>query len=144
MHISSRAHRHQVQDVPVTVGFSLQKFSTDRVNFTVFDMSGSGKYRNLWEHYYSEVQGIIFVIDSTDVLRMDVVKKELFTLLSHPDIAGRPIPILFYANKKDLPSSVDASELSKVLDLPRVSDRPITIVYVFRWRLVLVHFYCCH
>jgi ADP-ribosylation factor-like protein 6 len=62
----------------------MQKFSTDKVNFTVFDMSGAGKYRSLWEHYYSDVQGIIFVVDSTDAERMDVVKNELFTLLSHP------------------------------------------------------------
>ena len=29
--------------------FSGQFFS---LNFTVFDMSGQGRYRNLWEHYY--------------------------------------------------------------------------------------------
>lgn len=29
--------------------FSCQIFS---LNFTVFDMSGQGRYRNLWEHYY--------------------------------------------------------------------------------------------
>jgi ADP-ribosylation factor-like protein 6 len=119
----------KVQDVPVTVGFSLQKFTTDLVNFTVFDMSGSGKYRNLWEHYYVDVKGIIFVIDSTDSQRMDVVKTELQTLLSHPDIASRSIPILFFSNKKDLPTSLDAAEISKLLDLPSVLDRPITIVY---------------
>ena len=49
----------QVQEVQPTVGFSLQKFTTDLVNFTVFDMSGSGKYRNLWEHYYSDVKGAV-------------------------------------------------------------------------------------
>jgi hypothetical protein len=30
--------------------------------------------------------GIIFVIDSTDIVRMEVVKTELFTLLSHPGL----------------------------------------------------------
>ena len=59
---------------------------------------------------------------------MDVVRKELFTLLGHPDLRNKPIPILFYANKKDLPNSVDPAELSKILDLPRITDRPITIV----------------
>jgi signal recognition particle receptor subunit beta len=94
------------------------------------------------------------VIDSTDIVRMEVVKTELFTLLSHPglwifcedvddvngltiltkinlkiaDISSRPIPILLYSNKKDLPNSVEAAEISKILDLPRILDRPITIV----------------
>ena len=44
-------------DIVPTVGFAVQKVAVDQVNFTIFDMSGSGKYRNLWEHYYSDVKG---------------------------------------------------------------------------------------
>lgn len=42
-----------------------------------------GRYRNLWEHYYKEVGGIIFCIDSTDQIRMCVALDELDALLSH-------------------------------------------------------------
>lgn len=62
-------------------------------------MSGQGRYRNLWEHYYADVQAIIFVIDSTDKFRMVVAKEELQTLLNHEDIKKVNVPILFYANK---------------------------------------------
>jgi hypothetical protein len=32
-------------------------FVLDRnVGFTAFDMSGQGRYRNLWEHYYKDCQ----------------------------------------------------------------------------------------
>lgn len=44
-------------------------------------MSGQGRYRNLWEHYYRDCQGIIFVVDSSDRLRMVVAKDELDMLL---------------------------------------------------------------
>lgn len=40
------------------------------LNFTVFDMSGAGRYRMLWEHYYREAQAVIFVLDSADKLRL--------------------------------------------------------------------------
>jgi ADP-ribosylation factor-like protein 6 len=73
----------RVQEVAVTVGFSTQRVAFENTTLTVFDMSGAGKYRNLWEHYYNDVKGIIFVIDGTDTVRMDVVKTELHTLLSH-------------------------------------------------------------
>ncbi len=33
---------------------------------TCFDMSGQSRYRSLWEHYYVQVEAIIFVVDSTD------------------------------------------------------------------------------
>ncbi len=51
------------------------------MGFTAFDMSGQGRYRNLWEHYYKECQGIVFVVDSSDKLRMVVAKDELDMLL---------------------------------------------------------------
>lgn len=35
------------------------------------------------EHYYSEAEGIIFVIDSAEAVRICVVKDELDTLLAH-------------------------------------------------------------
>lgn len=40
------------------------------LTFTVFDMSGAGRYRMLWEHYYRETQAVIFVLDSADRLRL--------------------------------------------------------------------------
>jgi GTPase SAR1 family protein len=40
------------------------------LHFTVFDMSGAGRYRMLWEHYYRETQAVIFVLDSADKLRL--------------------------------------------------------------------------
>ncbi|XP_032267540.1 ADP-ribosylation factor-like protein 6 [Phoca vitulina] len=81
----------QSQDIVPTIGFSIEKFKSSSLSFTVFDMSGQGRYRNLWEHYYKEGQAIIFVIDSSDRLRMVVAKEELDTLLNHPDIKHRRI-----------------------------------------------------
>ena len=62
-------------------------------------MSGQGRYRSLWEHYYADVQAIIYVVDSTDKIRMCVAKEELDQLLNHEDIKRSKAPILFYANK---------------------------------------------
>ena len=62
-------------------------------------MSGQGRYRSLWEQYYTDIQAIIFVLDSTDKFRFVVAKEELQTLLSHEEIKKTQAPILFYANK---------------------------------------------
>lgn len=62
--------------------------SVKNVSFTAFDMSGHDRYRSLWEHYYKDCHGIIFLIDSTDKLRLVVVKEELDMLLQHPDVEG--------------------------------------------------------
>ena len=62
-------------------------------------MSGQGRYRSLWEHYYADVQAIIYVVDSTDRIRMCVAKEELEQLLNHEEIKKCRSPILFFANK---------------------------------------------
>jgi hypothetical protein len=40
------------------------------LRFTVFDMSGAGRYRTLWEQYYREAESVIFVVDSADKFRL--------------------------------------------------------------------------
>ena len=30
----------------------MEEFKHEGLQFTCFDMSGQGRYRNLWEHYY--------------------------------------------------------------------------------------------
>uniref|UniRef100_A0A8C3UEC2 ADP-ribosylation factor-like protein 6 n=69 Tax=Passeriformes TaxID=9126 RepID=A0A8C3UEC2_CATUS len=114
----------QTQDIVPTIGFSIEKFKTSSLSFTVFDMSGQGKYRDLWEHYYKEGQAIIFVIDSSDKLRMVVAKEELDTLLNHPDIKHRRLPILFFANKMDLRDAVSSVKVSQLLSLENIKDKP--------------------
>ncbi|XP_056881655.1 ADP-ribosylation factor-like protein 6 isoform X1 [Takifugu flavidus] len=114
----------QAQDIVPTIGFSIEKFKTSSLSFTVFDMSGQGRYRNLWEHYYKEGQAIIFVIDSADKLRMVVAKEELDTLLNHPDIKHRRIPILFFANKMDVRDALSSVKVSQLLCLENIKDKP--------------------
>ncbi|KAL4635704.1 ADP-ribosylation factor-like protein 6 [Arapaima gigas] len=124
MYLSGRCFIAQTQDIVPTIGFSIEKFKTSSLSFTVFDMSGQGRYRNLWEHYYKEGQAIIFVIDSGDKLRMVVAKEELDTLLNHPDIKHRRIPILFFANKMDLRDALSSVKVSQLLCLENIKDKP--------------------
>ena len=111
-----------VKEVTPTVGFNVEQFARSAINFTVFDMSGAGKYRNLWEHYYKDAQAIIFVIDCSDKLRMCVVKEELQAMLQHPDTRG--VPTLFFANKIDISDHLNPVECVQYLDLDSVKDRP--------------------
>ena len=39
----------QEEEVQATVGFQESTFKKNNINFTVFDMSGQNKYRDLWE-----------------------------------------------------------------------------------------------
>ncbi|CAG0910685.1 unnamed protein product, partial [Cyprideis torosa] len=110
-----------------TVGFTVQQFRYKGINFTAWDMSGAGKYRALWEHNYKSAMGVIFVVDSSDKLRMVVAKDELDLLLDHPDIKSRQVPLLFFANKMDLRDALSSVRISQELGLDRIADKPWNI-----------------
>lgn len=48
------------------------------------------------------MEGLIFVIDSTDRERIDEVREEFHNILTFPYMTN--VPILIIANKRDLPS----------------------------------------
>jgi ADP-ribosylation factor-like protein 1 len=56
--------------------------------------------RPYWRCYYPNTNAIIFVIDSSDKDRIDVVKQELFLVLQEEELKGIPVAIL--ANKQDI------------------------------------------
>ncbi|XP_026467244.1 ADP-ribosylation factor-like protein 6 [Ctenocephalides felis] len=119
-----KTQEQRTMNVVPTVGFSVEKFQTNNVEFTAFDMSGQGRYRSLWEHYYKKCQGIIFVVDSSDILRLVVVKDELDLLLQHPDICNRKLPILFFANKMDYADALSSVKIASGLGLEAIKDKP--------------------
>jgi len=111
-------------EVTPTVGFQVEEFSKNNINFTVYDMSGQGRYRSLWEHYYADVQAIIYVLDSSDRLRMCVAKEELEQLLGHENIKATRCPILFFANKMDMAGALSLEECMDELGLDKVREKP--------------------
>uniref|UniRef100_A0A8C5DVY0 ADP-ribosylation factor-like protein 6 n=1 Tax=Gouania willdenowi TaxID=441366 RepID=A0A8C5DVY0_GOUWI len=114
----------QAQEIVPTIGFNIEKFKSSSLSFTVFDMSGQSRYRSLWEHYYKESHAIIFVIDSSDKLRMVVAKEELDTLFKHEDIRCKKMPVLFFANKTDLKDAMSSVKVSQMLSLENIRDKP--------------------
>ena len=109
-------------EIVPTVGFTIDKFDSKALSFTAFDMGGQGKYRDMWSVYYKDCDGVIFVIDSSDKLRMPVAKDELEHLINQPETRDRRIPILFFANKMDLRESLSTVKCSTMLGLDQIDS----------------------
>ncbi|KAJ8975195.1 hypothetical protein NQ317_014917, partial [Molorchus minor] len=69
----------------------------------------------LWKSYTRCTDGIVFVLDSVDVERMEEAKMELIRTVKSPENSG--VPILVLANKQDLPGAREPRELEKLLGL---------------------------
>lgn len=119
-----KPEKAQTTDIVPTVGFTVEKVLANGLNFTIFDMSGQGRYRNLWEHYFQDAQAIIFVIDSSDNLRIVVAKEEFDLLIQHAMIKSKRIPVLFFANKMDVRNALTPVQISNLLKLDELRDKP--------------------
>lgn len=103
-----------VKTVP-TVGFNVENVCYKNINFDVWDVGGQDKMRPLWRHYYKEARGLIFVVDSHNTDRFQEARGELESMLE--DAALNDVPLLVFANKKDLPNASPTAEIAESLGL---------------------------
>ncbi|KAI0471496.1 ADP-ribosylation factor family-domain-containing protein [Xylariaceae sp. FL0804] len=86
--------------------------------FVIRDVGGHGENRPRWldsVHEDGDVQGLIFVADSSDRDRLVEAREELELLLSGSDNKLRGLPLLVLANKMDLPNAMDTAEMRNKL-----------------------------
>ena len=65
-----------VSSVP-TVGFNVEEINYKGLQFTVWDIGGQTKLRDLWHHYYQGSDAVIYVLDSADEERIQLAKETL-------------------------------------------------------------------
>ncbi|XP_071899229.1 ADP-ribosylation factor-like protein 13A [Anas platyrhynchos] len=90
----------------------------DRFEVTLVDLPGAQRFRSAWRSHYSTAHGLLFVLDSSDLARMEEARKALSRILSHPDVSGKPLLLL--ANKQDVAAALLPCELIERLALERL------------------------
>ena len=103
-----------IQTIP-TIGFNVENVKYKSLNMTIWDIGGQEKIRPLWRHYYNNVDGVIFIIDSNDSGRFNEVKKELHYLMNEDQL--KDVKLLILCNKQDLPESNNAHIIGEKIEL---------------------------
>jgi len=104
-----------------TVGFNVETVTLNKIKFNIWDVGGQDSIRGLWRHYYLGTQGLIFVVDCGDTLRLGEAKMELHRILSDKQMEG--VPLLVLANKADLPNAMSLAEVTDKLKLHSLRSR---------------------
>ncbi|XP_041834158.1 ADP-ribosylation factor-like protein 13B isoform X2 [Melanotaenia boesemani] len=106
------------QDVAPTVGFSKVDLKQGKFEVTIFDLGGGKRIRGIWKNYYSESHGVVFVVDSSDVQRIQETRETMAEVLQHPRIAGKPVLVL--ANKQDQEGALAEADIIENLSLEKL------------------------
>ena len=105
-----------------TIGFNVETVCpVQHVSFTVWDIGGQGKIRQLWRHYFLGSEGLLFIVDSQDDQRLWEAREALSWILQSPEMAGVPLVVL--ANKQDVPNAQTPVEIASALGLAELKDR---------------------
>lgn len=121
--------------ITTTVGLNIGQIDVQGVRINFWDLGGQQELQSLWDKYYQESHGVIYVIDSNDRQRMEesslifgnfqqFVRDKVFSITSiyiqifldkmikNELLTG--VPLLVLANKQDLPDVMGVREIKPV------------------------------
>ena len=91
------------------MGLNIGRMRINGTQISFWDLGGQRGLRSLWEKYFTEAHGLLYIVDSADRSRLDESRDVLRGLLHNPDLAG--IPVLVFANKQDSPGAMTPHEI---------------------------------
>jgi len=109
-----------------TIGFNVESVTYKNLNFNVWDLGGQTSIRPYWRCYYANTAAVIFVVDSTDIERLQTAAEELSAMLNEDEL--KDAALLVFANKQDQPGAKGAGDISEALRLGELRDRNWSIM----------------
>jgi len=115
-----------------TIGFNVESVKYGQLTFDVWDLGGQTSIRPYWRSYYANTAAVVFVIDSTDIERLEIAADELKSMLNEDEL--RDAALLVFANKQDQVSPSTGHQAQKlthssqVLRVPEKSRKHLSSV----------------
>ncbi|CAL1573382.1 unnamed protein product [Knipowitschia caucasica] len=100
-----------------TRGFNFISLRVLRCQMDFLEIGGGEDLRAYWSDYLRKTHVLVFIVDSSDRIRLPVAKSELHRLLK----ADPQLPVVVLANKQDKAGAASISELHEELSLGCVS-----------------------
>eukprot|EP01091_Cochliopodium_minus_P007328 TRINITY_DN17224_c0_g1_i1.p1 TRINITY_DN17224_c0_g1~~TRINITY_DN17224_c0_g1_i1.p1 ORF type:complete len:174 (+),score=28.64 TRINITY_DN17224_c0_g1_i1:34-555(+) len=104
-----------------TVGFNIESIQYKKFELIIWDLGGQKKSRTLWKHYLVNADAIIYVVDSSDVNRIEESREELNDVLKS-EFLKKDSKVLIYANKQDIKDSFNQKQIYDKLKLQFVKQ----------------------
>ncbi|KAK4231550.1 hypothetical protein QBC38DRAFT_466038 [Podospora fimiseda] len=107
-----------VNTVSPTLGFNIKTIDYEGYKLNIWDVGGQKTLRSYWRNYFEKTDALIWVVDTTDRLRIDDCREELHNLLGEERLSGASL--LVFANKTDVKGCMTREELLKALRLDEI------------------------
>ena len=98
-----------ITEIAPTLGFQIKTIEHNDFKLNFWDVGGQTTIRSYWRNYFEATDGLIWVVDSADKLRLEDCKKELEKLLPQEKLAGATL--LIFCNKQDVAGALNPTEI---------------------------------
>uniref|UniRef100_A0A8C2NV35 ADP-ribosylation factor-related protein 1 n=2 Tax=Capra hircus TaxID=9925 RepID=A0A8C2NV35_CAPHI len=95
--------------ITTTVGLNIGTVDVGKARLMFWDLGGQEELQSLWDKYYAECHGVIYVIDSTDEERLSESKQAFEKMVTSEALDG--VPILVLANKQDVETCLSIPDI---------------------------------
>jgi len=103
-----------------TIGSNVEEINYNNVKFQAWDLGGQENMRSVWDVYYLNTDGVIFVIDSNDKENYEESKNQFYKILQNDTLKNAVI--LIFANKQDLLTSKKVNEIIEIYELDSIKN----------------------
>jgi ADP-ribosylation factor-like protein 2 len=114
-----------ITQISPTLGFSIRTVQFDGFKLDIWDVGGQKTLRSYWRNYFESTDGLIWVVDATDHVRMQDSREALHALLLEERLMGADLLVL--ANKTDIPGCLTSAQVQSILLLDDIRGH--------RWRI---------
>ncbi|KZT13174.1 ARF/SAR superfamily [Laetiporus sulphureus 93-53] len=113
--ILKKLNGEDISGISPTLGFNIKTFVHRNYTLNIWDVGGQRTLRPYWRNYFEQTDALVWVVDSSDRMRMQDCREELHSLLLEDRLAGASL--LIFANKQDLQGSLTSAEIRNALGL---------------------------
>ena len=110
-----------VSKISPTFGFDIRSTELCGKSCNLWDVGGQETIRHYWRNFFEEMDGLIWVVDSADLPRLELCRTQLVHVLQEERLQG--IPVLIFANKQDVPGALSVREIAASLKLDELGSR---------------------
>jgi len=119
--ILKKINGEDIGTISPTLGFNIKTLQYDNFKLNVWDVGGQTTIRSYWRNYFEQTDGLIWVVDSSDKIRLADCKKELHNLLKQEKLVGSSL--LIFCNKQDIEGALSLEEIKAFLNLDDITTR---------------------
>ena len=102
------------EKIAPTVGMNIGHVDMKSDVIVLWDLGGQQEIQSLWDKYFEECHGVIYVIDASDIQRLEESHKCFDSFIGSEELDTAPLLVL--ANKQDKPGAVQADSIKEIFN----------------------------